>query len=79
MIWSPPPAGSKKEVLKLRSVKSIVIAPASTGRDSRSKNAVRITDQTNNGIISSERPTPRILAMVVMKLIAPRMDEMPAR
>ena len=32
-MGSPPPDGSKKVVPKLRSVSSIVIAPASTGRD----------------------------------------------
>lgn len=30
-IGSPPPLGSKNDVLKFRSVSSIVIAPASTG------------------------------------------------
>lgn len=37
---SPPPAGSKNDVLKFLSVSSIVIAPANTGKDSKSKNAV---------------------------------------
>ncbi|GHJ61420.1 hypothetical protein NOK12_39380 [Nocardioides sp. OK12] len=48
-IGSPPPVGSKKDVLKFRSVKSIVIAPAKTGKDKSSKNAVIRTDQENNG------------------------------
>ena len=39
-IGSPPPAGSKKEVLKFRSVNNMVIAPAKTGNESRSKIAV---------------------------------------
>ena len=46
---SPPPAGSKKVVLKFRSVNSIVIAPANTGNESSSKNAVINTDHTNKG------------------------------
>lgn len=46
---SPPPAGSKKVVLKFRSVKTIVMAPANTGRDNSNKNAVIKIDQTNNG------------------------------
>jgi len=50
--WVPPPLGSKKEVLKFRSVKSIVIAPASTGNDINSKIVVINTDQTNKGIRS---------------------------
>ena len=43
---SPPPAGSKKVVFKFRSVRSIVMPPASTGRDRRRRIAVTTTDQT---------------------------------
>jgi len=78
-MGSPPPAGSKKEVLKLRSMRSIVIAPAKTGRESKSRKAVKRTDQTKSGMSSRVRPEHRILATVVMKLIAPRMEEMPAK
>jgi hypothetical protein len=49
-MGSPPPAGSKKEVLILRSVRSIVIAPARTGRARSNKIAVIRTDQTNKGV-----------------------------
>lgn len=49
-MGSPPPAGSKKDVFKLRSVRSIVIAAASTGRDRRRRTAVIKTDQTNKGV-----------------------------
>jgi len=48
-IGSPPPAGSKKDVLMLRSVRSMVIAPARTGRARRRRVAVIRTDQTNRG------------------------------
>jgi hypothetical protein len=48
-MGSPPPAGSKNEVFKFRSVKSIVIAPARTGKDSKSKIAVIFTAHTNKG------------------------------
>ena len=78
-MGSPPPAGSKNDVLRLRSVKSIVIAPANTGSDSKSKIAVRNTDQTNRGVRSHVMPIVRILIIVVMKLIAPKIDETPAR
>jgi len=78
-IGSPPPAGSKNEVLKFRSVNSIVIAPASTGSERRSSSAVMNTDQTNNGIRSKVMFFGRMLIIVVMKLIAPRIDEIPAR
>ena len=78
-MGSPPPAGSKKEVLKLRSVSSIVMAPANTGRDSSSRIAVKRTDQTNRGISSIDIPSPFILAIVVIKLADPRILETPAR
>ena len=36
-------------------------------------------DQTNNGILCSVMPGARMLKMVVMKLIAPRIELAPAR
>jgi len=78
-MGSPPPAGSKNLVLKLRSVKSIVIAPASTGRERSSKNAVTKTDQTNKFKRSKLIPGDRILKIVVIKLIAPKIDDIPAK
>jgi hypothetical protein len=56
-----------------------VIAPANTGRVSRSKTTVIITDHTNKGIRSSRIPFHRMLIMVVMKLMAPRIEEIPAK
>lgn len=58
---------------------SIVIAPASTGSDRSSKTTVIITAHTNSGIRSSRRPDHRILITVVIKLIAPRIEEAPAK
>jgi hypothetical protein len=78
-MGSPPPAGSKKVVFKLRSVRSIVIAPARTGRASRRRIAVRKTDHTNRGVWSHDIPGLRILIIVVMKLMAPRMEDTPAK
>jgi len=78
-IGSPPPAGSKKDVLKFRSVNSIVIAPARTGKDNSRSRAVMNTDQTNNGIRSNDMNGDRMLMIVVMKLMAPRIEEIPAR
>jgi hypothetical protein len=78
-MGSPPPAGSKKVVLKFRSVKSIVMAPARTGKDNNSKMAVIRTDQTNRGMASRVMVMLRIFIIVVMKLMAPRIEEMPAR
>lgn len=56
-----------------------MIAPAKTGRDRRSRIAVISTDQTNRGIRSHVMPVVRIFRMVVIKLIAPKIEETPAR
>lgn len=76
---SPPPAGSKKAVLKLRSVNSIVIAPANTGNDNNNRKAVIKTAQTNKGVRLAVMPGKRIFVIVTIKLIAPRIDETPAK
>ena len=55
------------------------MAPANTGKDSNSKNAVINTDHTNKGSLSMVNPGALILKMVVMKLIAPMIDEAPAQ
>jgi hypothetical protein len=78
-MGSPPPAGSKNEVFRLRSVRSMVIAPASTGRERRSKMAVRNTDHTNRGVRSQVIPIERMLIIVVIKLTAPKIEDAPAR
>jgi hypothetical protein len=66
-------------VLKLRSVKSIVIAPAKTGNESNNRNAVMKTDQTNNGVRWAVIPGARMLIIVTIKFIAPKIDETPAK
>lgn len=63
----------------MRSESNIVIAPASTGRERSKRKAVKRTDQANKGMISNFKPQPRMFAMVVIKLIEPRIDETPAR
>ncbi len=68
-IGSPPPEGSKKVVLKLRSVNNIVIAEANTGNDNKSNTAVITTAQTNKGIDVILIPGVRILITVAIKLI----------
>jgi hypothetical protein len=78
-MGSPPPDGSKNEVLRLRSVRSIVMAPARTGRDRRRSTTVITTAHTNRGIRSRRNPLHRILITVVIKLMAPRIEEAPAR
>lgn len=56
-----------------------MIAPASTGRARRSSTAVIKTDHTNSGIESRLTDEDRMFMMVVMKLIAPKIDDAPAR
>lgn len=60
-MGSPPPAGSKKVVLKFLSVNNMVIAPANTGRDNKSRKAVTKTDHTNRGNLCMVNPGPLIL------------------
>lgn len=66
-------------VFRFRSVKSIVIPAARTGRERRSKTAVISTAQTNRGVWYCEVPGAFILMIVVIKLIAPKIEDTPAR
>lgn len=65
--------------MRLRSVSNIVIPAANTGRDRRSKTAVIRTDHTNSGVWYWDIAGGFILIIVVIKLIAPKIDETPAR
>lgn len=56
-----------------------MIAPANTGRDSSNKTAVIRTDHTNRGIESSVKEADRMFMIVVMKLMAPKIEDAPAR
>lgn len=60
-------------------MRSIVIAPAKTGRERRRRIAVIFTAHTNSGIRSSRSPFHRILMIVVIKFKAPRIEDTPAR
>ena len=66
-------------VLRFRSVRSIVIAPAKTGNDSRSNTVVISTAQANKGIESRTIPNARRFPNVLIKLIAPKIEETPAK
>jgi len=55
-----------------------VIAPANTGKDKSRRIAVINTDHTNKGIRSKFIILDRIFMIVVMKLIAPKIEEIPA-
>jgi len=61
-----------------RSVSNIVIAPAKTGKEINNKIAVIFTAHVKRGVRSRDIPLGRILAMVEIKFIAPRIDEIPA-
>lgn len=52
---------------------------ANTGRDRSKRTAVIRTDQTNKGVWYWDRAGGFILIMVVIKLIAPRIEDTPAR
>lgn len=56
-----------------------MIAPANTGRDNKRSKAVMKTDHTNNGIRSKFILSDRIFRIVDRKLIAPKMEEIPAK
>jgi hypothetical protein len=66
-------------VLKFLSASNIVIAPAKTGNERSNKKAVIKTDQTNSGVRFAVIPGARMLVMVTIKFIAPRIDEIPAK
>ena len=66
-------------MFRLRSVNSIVIAPAKTGSERSKSKAVIPTDHTNKGIRSRVILGARMLMIVVIKLIAPRIEEAPAK
>lgn len=55
------------------------MAPARTGRDSRSRIVVIKIDQTKRGAWSMDIPGLRIFRTVEIKLMAPKMEEAPAR
>jgi len=66
-------------VFRLRSVNSIVIAPARTGRESNSRRAVIAIDHTNSGIRSGFMLFGFILIVVVIKFTVPRIEDTPAK
>lgn len=76
----PPPEGSKKDVLKLRSVSNMVIAPANTGKLVINRTAVTEIAHKRRGRRSKDASlVVREQIIVVRKLILPRIDETPAR
>jgi hypothetical protein len=65
--------------LKFRSVNNIVIEPAKTGKDKINKKAVINTAHTYKGNLCRVIPGALILKIVVIKLVAPNKDEIPAK
>jgi hypothetical protein len=74
---SPPPADSKKLVLKFLSVNNIVNPEASTGNDNNNNTAVIKMAHENNVIRLYVIPFVRIFIIVTIKLIAPNNDDIP--
>jgi len=56
-----------------------VIAPAKTGNESKSNQAVIQTAHTKRGVRLAAIPGARIFVIVTIKLIAPKIDETPAK
>ena len=78
-IGSPPPAGSKNDVLKFLSVNNIVIAPANTGNANTNNIVVNNIDHTNKGNLSIVIPGALIFKIVVIKFIELNIDDIPAK
>lgn len=57
----------------------MVMAPARTGRERSRRIVVIVAAQTKRGVFSGWIPSPRMLRAVVMKLMEPRIEEIPAR
>ena len=57
----------------------MVMAPAKTGRESNSKIAVTRVAQVKRGMLCRETPGARMLIVVTMKLMAPKVLLIPAR
>jgi len=66
-------------VLKFLSVKSIVIAPAKTGKANTNNIVVNKMDQTNKGNLSMVIPGALIFKIVVIKFMELNMEEIPAK
>ena len=66
-------------MLKFRSVNNIVIPPLNTGNDNSNKIAVTMIAQQNKGNLCNVIPGFRIFKIVVIKFIAPNIDEIPAK
>jgi len=64
-------------VLKLRSVNTIVIAPASTGKDNNNNTAVITTAHPNKANLCNLIPGLLMFNIVVIKFIAPRRELTP--
>lgn len=56
-----------------------MIAPANTGKEATKRKAVSITAHTKRGIWCIPKPGARILKTVVIKLIEPKIEEIPAK
>ena len=66
-------------MFKFRSVRSIVIAPANTGKERSSKTTVIKTDHANKGMRSNCIPNLRTFIKVLIKFTAPNNEDTPAR
>ena len=66
-------------MFKFRSVRSIVIPPASTGKDKSNRITVMKAAQTKRGIRSQDNILGRMFVTVEIKFKEPRIELTPAR
>ena len=66
-------------MFRLRSVRSSVIVPAKTGKERSNKIGEVKTAHAKRGIRSKNTLNTRKLLNVIMKLIAPRIEDTPAK
>jgi hypothetical protein len=64
---------------EFRAGRILIIIPANTGNDNNNKIAVTNIAQPNKGTLCNTCPGIRIFITVVMKLIAPNIDDIPAK
>lgn len=64
-------------ILEFQSVDDVVIAPASTGGGGKGRNAVTETNRTDRGNLCMVIPGPRVLGIMVMKLMEPEIRKTP--
>lgn len=64
-------------ILEFQSVNNVVVAPAGTRGGGKSGNAVTETNRTDKSNLYMVIPGPRVLRIMVMKLMRPKIRKTP--